>query len=295
MSDKNTVRAPPSPCVGVCRIDEGSGFCIGCARSGAEIASWRTASSETLSRIWAELPSRRAALGLKLHRLAWTRDDIHSFVADTIASDHGTWVGGVYGAVAEFCIGEDEAVEISDRGAGRFTASTARAAISMSLSDRVRAFAFDHKHVVMLAVPRVYASPPGVTGFNALGLDTEAIRPNDREGYLYDFGLGVGSSGFGVRTADLSLRHALDACVGDPWPKVLAAAGRRIIQISPPRVVVTPIGRIEVFTRIPSPGELTPPGPHTHFLPELLAAGRETAPGMELPEAYLSCLIYHPG
>jgi hypothetical protein len=186
-------------------------------------------------------------------------------------------------------------VEISDRGGGRFAASTARAAISMSLSDRVRAFAFDHKHVVMLAVPRVYASPPGVTGFNALGLDTEAIGPNDREGYLYDFGLGVGSSGFGVRTADLSLRHALDACVGDPWPKVLAAAGRRIIQISPPRVVVTPIGRIEVFTRIPSPGELAPPGPHTHFLPELLAAGRETVPGMELPEAYLSCLIYYPG
>lgn len=294
MSEHVSVQAPPSPCVGVCRIDEGSGFCIGCARSRAEIASWRAASPETLSRIWAELPSRRAALGLKLHRLAWTRDDIHSFVADTIASDRGTWVGGVYGAIAEFCLDRDEPVEVFDQGV-RFTARTARAAISMSLSDRVRAFAFENNRVVMLAVPRAYASSPRAVGFEAVGPDTDAIRPEDRQAYLFDFGLGFGSSGFGVRTADPSLLHGLNACVGDPWRKVLATAGRLIVQASPPRVVVTPIGRIEVFTPIPSPGEVTPPGPHTHFLPELLAAGRESAPGMELPEAYVPCLIYYPG
>src|SRR5262249_38720990 len=117
--------------------------------------------------------------------------------------------------------------------------------------------------------------------------------PSDRQGRLYDFGLGFGSCGFGVRTPDSSLRQALDARIGDPWPKLLAAAGRDIVQASPPRVIVTPIGWIEVFTPIPFPGELTPPGPHTHFLPELLSARRETAPGMDVPEAYALCLTYY--
>ncbi|MEI9916916.1 MAG: DUF1289 domain-containing protein [Methylovirgula sp.] len=30
----------PSPCIGVCRIRPSSDFCIGCARSRDEIASW---------------------------------------------------------------------------------------------------------------------------------------------------------------------------------------------------------------------------------------------------------------
>jgi len=293
MSEQVSLQPPPSPCVGICRIDEGSGFCIGCARTRSEIASWRTASSEMRSRIWSELPSRRAALGLQLHRLAWTRDDIHSFVADMIASERGTWVGGVYGAVAEFCTGKSEPVEVLDQRAC-FTACTPRAAIRINLSDHVRALAFGNNGIVMLAVPRAYASWPRTAGFIAHGFDAEAIRPNDRQGYLYDFGLGFGSSAFGLRTMDPSLRHVLDACVGEQWAKILTAAGRHIVQTSPPRVVITPIGRIEVFTPIPVPGERTPPGPHTHFLPELLAASRETAPGMEIPEAYVPCLIYYP-
>jgi hypothetical protein len=75
----------------------------------------------------------------------------------------------------------------------------------------------------------------------------------------------------------------LNDCIGYQWPEFLAAAGREILQTSPLRVVVNPIGRIEVFTPIPLPGARTPPGPHTHFLPALLAAGRESPPGMELP------------
>ena len=273
-------------------MDESSGFCIGCARTRTEIAAWRNASPETLSRIWAELPSRRVALGLEFHRLAWTRDDIHSFVAGTIASDHGTWVGGVYGAVAEFCIGEGETVEVLDRKAC-LTAATARAAISINFPDHIRALAFANNRVIMLAVPRARAPSYRNLGLRAIGLDTEAIRPIDRQGSLYDFGLGFGSSGCGVRLTDSPLRHVLDTYAGNQWPQLLAAVGRQIMQISPPRVIVNPIGRIEVFTPIPFPGELTPSGPHTHFLPELLAACRETPPGMEVPDAYVACLIYY--
>ena len=294
MPDQQLTVAPPSPCVGICRIDESSGHCVGCARTREEIASWRTASAEALSEIWAMLPSRRAALGLELHRLAWTRDDIRSFVAGTMSLGGGTWVGGVYGAVAEFCIGAGEPVEVVDHQ-GCIVGSTTRAAIRIHVSDYVRALAFANNRVILLAVPRGRAPPIGSQGLTAVGPDTEAIRPNDRMGYLYEFGLGFGCSGFGIRTTDAALRHALDGCVGRQWPQLLIAAGRQILQASPPRVIINPIGRIEVFTPIPLPDQQTPPGPHTHFLPTLLAAGRETPPRMELPEVYAACLIYYPG
>src|SRR5512135_131970 len=46
----------PSPCIGICRIDESSGLCVGCARTSEEVATWRGASTTVLERIWAELP-----------------------------------------------------------------------------------------------------------------------------------------------------------------------------------------------------------------------------------------------
>jgi hypothetical protein len=233
-------------------------------------------------------------MGLELHRLAWTADDIRSFVADTMALDGGAWVGGVYRAVAEFCIGADESVEVVD-SEGCLVATTARAAMRIHVSDHVRALAFADNGVIVLAVPRGRAPAFEHQGRIAIGPDTAAIRPNDREGYLYDFGLGFGCSGFGIRTTDASLRHVLDDSVGHRWPELLATAGRQILEASPPRVVINPIGRIEVSTPIPLPGTETPPGPHTHFLPPLLAAARETAPGMELPEAYAPCVTYYPG
>ena len=47
-----------SPCTGVCRIDERSGWCVGCARTLAEIAAWSTLSDEDKRRV-------RSALALR--------------------------------------------------------------------------------------------------------------------------------------------------------------------------------------------------------------------------------------
>jgi len=35
----------PSPCVGICRLDNATGWCLGCARDTNELASWRTLSA----------------------------------------------------------------------------------------------------------------------------------------------------------------------------------------------------------------------------------------------------------
>jgi predicted Fe-S protein YdhL (DUF1289 family) len=34
------VRQPPSPCIGICRIEAATGWCPGCHRTLAEIADW---------------------------------------------------------------------------------------------------------------------------------------------------------------------------------------------------------------------------------------------------------------
>src|SRR4051812_10401704 len=62
LSDEST--APSSPCTGICRIDERSGFCVGCARTLGEIGMWRDASNAQRERILGELPLRRESLAL---------------------------------------------------------------------------------------------------------------------------------------------------------------------------------------------------------------------------------------
>ena len=49
---------PPSPCINVCSLDAG-GLCVGCLRSGDEIARWLAMSGEEQWRLLATLQERR--------------------------------------------------------------------------------------------------------------------------------------------------------------------------------------------------------------------------------------------
>jgi predicted Fe-S protein YdhL (DUF1289 family) len=50
-----------SPCIGLCKMDEGGTLCLGCQRSLAEIAQWSTAAPTRKSEILAAVASRRAS------------------------------------------------------------------------------------------------------------------------------------------------------------------------------------------------------------------------------------------
>lgn len=52
----------PSPCVGVCRLDEAKRLCEGCLRTVREIARWPYANDEERRAVVASLPERRRAL-----------------------------------------------------------------------------------------------------------------------------------------------------------------------------------------------------------------------------------------
>lgn len=49
-----------SPCISVCRIDAGSGFCLGCLRTIEEISVWSRASTAERLRILVAVERRRA-------------------------------------------------------------------------------------------------------------------------------------------------------------------------------------------------------------------------------------------
>ncbi|WP_315759911.1 DUF1289 domain-containing protein [Sphingomonas sp. Y38-1Y] len=64
MADEGFERVPPAaietPCILVCMLDVQSGLCLGCYRTGEEIAGWTGYSPERRSAIMAALPVRRS-------------------------------------------------------------------------------------------------------------------------------------------------------------------------------------------------------------------------------------------
>jgi hypothetical protein len=74
----------------------------------------------------------------------------------------------------------------------------------------------------------------------------------------------------------------------------MRSIGERILQANPVRVIETALGRTEVRTPILSQGDLSPSGPHTHLLPDLLALGHEIAPDVTLPKAYAAGAVFYP-
>jgi hypothetical protein len=53
-----------SPCNDVCQLEWKSGLCLGCGRTGAEIAAWPRMTDEERDAITALLPARMDAMGM---------------------------------------------------------------------------------------------------------------------------------------------------------------------------------------------------------------------------------------
>jgi hypothetical protein len=236
---------------------------------------------------------------LGMHRLPWKLDELRAFTINTLRTGGGTWVAGVYGAVAEFCVGDGEPIALHV-GDHIIRASSPRGTISLRLSDHVRALAFGTAHnpaeadIIVLAVLREHATFVPHFGLTNLGPDVGSIRMSDRDEQLYDLGLGRIAAGFGIRTVEPALTASLERCSGFAWPDVLGLIGAEIVQSSPTRIVRHSLGRIEVFTDIPPLGGQSPPGPHTHFLPSHLSSRLDLPRNLTIPDVYVPCAIHYP-
>lgn len=288
-----------SPCVGTCKLDDATGWCLGCARSGDEIAEWRGRTDAWRAAVWDALPARFERLGVGCRRLPWETLDIRNFVLRSLRGAEGTWVVGVVGAVAEFTARPGGSVEVDADGAW-IVATTEGGRLRFRIDDDVRALTFDppetppERQRLVLAVKRERGRLPVSAIIADLGEDHAAIRTGDRGARLFDIGLGRKEARFCVRCTPGAALDALMSAAGSAMHMALPRIGPTLIQDSPVRVVESALGRIEVSGPIPPPGGASPAGPHTHLLPDHLATGRALPTGMDLPRAYLPGAIFYP-
>jgi predicted Fe-S protein YdhL (DUF1289 family) len=284
----------PSPCVGICRLDDATGWCLGCARDTGEIGRWRDLSPVEQVRIWADLPRRKAILGLTFRLLPWSGPTLSAELIHLAGKPHIGWSIGVHGAVAEFATRNDTLPEIQV-GDEYLILRTSGGALRLRppagtrMFELVGAMGKVERHVLALHGSRLKGEPAG--GVTELGADEDAIEPARSSERLFDLGVSRSIIRFCVRTGEsaliAALRHSCGSDLFDPAiglvPVLLANA--------PDRVVISPIGRIEVSGPILHRDHK---GPHTHLLSEVLARRPLPGAGFALPEGYAAGVSIFP-
>lgn len=287
-------RSRHSPCVGICKLDEASGHCLGCARTGDEIGRWAAMSEAQRDVVWELLPARHEHLAIRMRLMPWIASDIGNWAADTIEQRLGTWVTGAPGAVAEFPCTSARDVRL-ERTDAAIVARANDASFRIEIHDKLRAFEFGPGGPVVLGLPKGRGTLPVSAGFMPLGPDAGAIDEERRDDHVFDMGIDRKASRFCIRTGDAALIATLTALRGRPWSEVMYEAGMAIFAANPHRVVESKLARTEVYSPIPLPGATSPAGAHTHFLPEFLKSGEESPASVALPDYAWPVAIFYPG
>ncbi len=205
---------------------------------------------------------------------------------------------GSFGAVAEFFRREDE--QVSAGSNDKFTVSTDRGAIRIRLRNDVQPLAYETLssrknywlHGLALCLPIAEGAGSARIRITELGDDSDAIRSDDRHGVLFDLGLGAANVDFCVRSSDPDLVKILRQAAGSSLLAPDSDTMKKITHASPHRVVLSSLGRVEVYQ--PIGHERTPEGPHTHLLPKLIRTGRTHDAKIPIPRGYLPCLNVYP-
>lgn len=220
-----------------------------------------------------------------------------SLLADLATDPANGWSIGTFGAIGEFTRDADEPADIR-REDDRIEIVTPRGAMRIAAADDMRAVAWDslsadgeswgHGMAVCVAAP----ATPART-IHALGLDSEALRPEDRAHRLFGLGVGHGAVEMMLRTDNADLIAIMERFAGTPFIGNDEITSH-VLRAQPHRVLSSPIGRIEVFQPVPPPDGKSPEGPHTHLLARLVAKDRPHSSNIPIPEGYQSILSIHP-
>jgi hypothetical protein len=223
-----------------------------------------------------------------------------TLIGKALADARHAWSVGTFGAIGEFMRDEGEDAHLASED-GAPVIHTRRAGLRVTPCDDVRVIAYDTLssdgetwgQSVAFCIPAPADMEQGVV--RALGVDTDAIRWEDRDAQLFDMGVGLGHVRFCSRTRDPDLIAALTALEGQSlFSPAGAAVMSLVLKAQPHRVLLSPLARVEVYAPIPQPGGQSPDGPHTHLLPKLLAAKRTHAANAPIPEGFQPVLMLHP-
>jgi hypothetical protein len=221
-------------------------------------------------------------------------DALRTLVAAHLADPRIAWSLGTFGAVAEFLRGADEPLAHSG-----LRAVTARGGIAVELAPDAIPVAYERSnghgaaHGVAFCLPRERARGTGRQVLTELGPDGGALRDADRDAILFDLGLGAMQCDCLVRVQEPDAVQRLRAACGTALLETGGAILGELAAMSPHRVFVSPLGRIEVFQSIPAPVGESPEGPHTHVLPRLLRTRRTHPATLRLPDDLVPCLELH--
>jgi hypothetical protein len=225
---------------------------------------------------------------------------LNSLLLDHLRDPESSWSCGRFGAIAEFHRDPGEPVTIVERPV--LSAATARGAIRIQTPAELRPIAYETiskcidswGHGLALCLPREHARMSGRTTITELGPDREAIRAEDRDALLFDLGLGGGSAEVCVRASDPKTIRLLRAASGKALFDGASGLLPMLPALSPHRVFLSALGRIEVYQPIPPPTGTSPDGPHTHVLPRLLARGRSHAATVPVPSGWIAAVTLYP-
>ena len=227
-----------------------------------------------------------------------TSGGVMRMLEEHFASSSSSWSIGVPGALAEFRRAESDGCELE----GSRCVVTGLGALRLECRTGLQAHAYESlsarpdgwQHGVALSLPASASRMSGRHTISEIGADREAIRAEDRDAVLFDLALGSPYCDFYVRVSDRDhiarLRHAVGTSLLDACCELFDD----LVHMSPQRVFVSKLARIEIFQAIGKPGEATPHGPHTHLLPKLFRRDRSHLPGIPLPTYRIPCLTLYP-
>lgn len=225
-------------------------------------------------------------------------DAVVALLREALADPTTAWSLGSFGAIAEFMRDPDEPVlALPD---DRLGLATARGAIALTPSSDLRPVAYETavssgwNHTLAFCLPEATCAMSRRTVVTELGPDRNAARIEDRDGILFDLGLDLLAVDACVRVRDAEAVDRLRAGIGMPLFDHANPIGPHLVAMSPHRVFLARVGRVEVYAPIPGPGGTSPEGPHTHVLPKLLRSGRTHAATTPIPAGWVPCAGLHP-
>jgi hypothetical protein len=219
---------------------------------------------------------------------------VRVLVEEHLALSSSTWTVGPPGAVARFARDADETVQRGPNGA-----VTARGGLRVLLPDEAVAIAYETPSVrdplrwyqiVAFCVPDAVARRAAREVVTELGADTEALRPQDTAGVLFDLGLGTPAADVLVRTTDPEVLAVLRAAEGrDPLDADLGLSAA-LAAMTPHVVVLTAAARMEVIAATARPRT----GPHLRLRPPRARTFTPTPPHVPIPAGWTTVLRLHP-
>lgn len=210
-----------------------------------------------------------------------------------------SWSIGTFGAIGEFHRTKDEPFKrydtdvslglVTDKGGIRVEANID---LDIVPFDNLNSDGESWNQSVIFCAQFEPKAPNVIT---SLGEDHNAIRNQDRSSRLFDVGVGLGLVQMCVRTSDANLIAELDKATGQSlFGPSASAIMKAFYAAQPHRILLSPVGRVEVYQDIPQPDGNAPEGPHTHLLPKLLAKKRTHSANSPIPDGLQPVLNLHP-